>query len=131
MLWPIAFVDTGTGSSITIVDTTHPLLTIPNDLSTGVDYQGHFSLLWTNFSVLATDGTNPVIISSSVGSGKLVLTTTDPTGVARDEFVENVIEWGDSPSILVKEISLSQIVIWSNDVVIARIFRAPCLLRRY
>jgi hypothetical protein len=115
--WPFSFVDTGTGSSITIVDTTHPLLTIPNDLSTGVDYQGYFGALWTNFSVLATDGTNPVIISSSIGSGKLVLTTTDPTGVARDEFVENVIEWGDSPSILVKDISLSQIVIWANDVV--------------
>jgi len=115
--WPISFVDTGTGSSITLVDTTHPLLSIPNDLSTGVDYRGHFGPLWANFSVLATDGTNPVIIASSVGSGKLVLTSTDPAGIARDEFVENVIEWSNSPSILVKDISLSQSIIWANDAV--------------
>ena len=115
--WSISYIDSGAGSSITIVDTNHPLLNSPNDLSTGMDYQGHFESLWTNFSVLATDGTNPVIIASSIGSGKLALTTTNPTGAARDEFVENVIEWKDSPSILVKDISLSQIIIWASDSV--------------
>ncbi|MCK5390542.1 MAG: hypothetical protein KAJ36_08620, partial [Candidatus Thorarchaeota archaeon] len=115
--WPISYTDSGAGSSITIVDTIHPLLNSPNDLSTGIDYQGHFESLWANFSVLATDGTNPVIITSSIGSGKLALTTTNPTGAARDEFVENVIEWKDSPSILVKDISLSQIIIWASDSV--------------
>ena len=116
--WSIPYIDSGAGSSITIVDTIHPLLNSPNDLSTGMDYQGHFESLWANFSVLATDGTDPVIITSSIGSGKLALTTTNPTGVARDEFVENVIEWKDSPSILVKDISLSQIIIWASDSVI-------------
>jgi SHS2 domain-containing protein len=82
-----------------------------------MDYQGHFESLWANFSVLATDGTNPVIIASSIGSGKLALTSIDPTGAARDEFVENVIEWKDSPSILVKDISLSQVIIWASDSV--------------
>jgi len=115
--WSISYIDSGAGSSITIVDTNHPLLNSPNDLSTGIDYQGHFESLWANFSVLATDGTNPVIIASSIGSGKLALTTTNPTGTARDEFVENVIEWNDSPSILVKDISLSQIIIWASDSV--------------
>ncbi len=115
--WPISYTDSGAGSSIAIVDTNHPLLNSPNDLSTGIDYQGHFESLWANFSVLATDGTNPVIIASSIGSGKLALTTTNPTGAARDEFVENVIEWKDSPSILVKDISLSQIIIWASDSV--------------
>ncbi|MHA1576871.1 MAG: C25 family cysteine peptidase [Candidatus Thorarchaeota archaeon] len=115
--WPISYVDSGAGSSIVIVDTNHPLLNAPNDLSTGIDYQGHFESLWTNFAVLATDGTDPVIIVSSIGSGKLVLTTTNPAGVDRDEFVENVIEWDASPSILVKDISLSQSIIWANDVV--------------
>ncbi len=115
--WPLSHIDSGAGSSITITDTNHPLLNSPNDLSTGIDYQGHFESLWANFSVLATDGTNPVVITSSIGSGKLALTTTNPTGTARDEFVENVIEWTDSPSILVKDISLSQIIIWASDSV--------------
>lgn len=116
--WSISYVNSGSGSSITLVDTNHPLLNSPNDLSTGIDYTGHFESLWANFSVLATDGTDPVIIASSIGSGKLALTTTDPSGVVRDEFVENVIEWGASPSILVKDISLSQSIIWANDRVI-------------
>jgi len=116
--WPMSYSVTGVGSSIVIVDANHPLLNSPNDLSTGIDYQGHFESLWANFSTLATDGTNPVIITSAIGSGKLVLTTTNPTGVARDEFVENVIEWDASPSILVKDISLSQSIIWANDQVI-------------
>ncbi|MGY5871177.1 MAG: C25 family cysteine peptidase [Candidatus Thorarchaeota archaeon] len=119
--WPISYVDTGFGSSVTIVDTTHPLLNSPNDLATGMNYQGHFTSLWANFSILATDGTNPVIVASSIGSGKLALTTTNPTGAARDEFVENVVEWGASPSILLNDISLSQTIIWANDRVIITI----------
>jgi hypothetical protein len=119
--WPISYTTSGTGSSITIVDTTHPLLTTPNEINSSVDYQGHFNSIWTNFSVLATDGTNPTIIACSTGSGKLALTTTIPSGSGKDEFIENVVEWSSSPSILVKEIALSQSIIWANDQVVISI----------
>jgi len=119
--WPFSFTDSGSSSSITIIDTTHPLLSSPNDISTAMDFQGYFDSLWANFSVLATEGTNPVIVASSIGSGKLVLTTTNPAGVVRDEFVENILEWNSAPSILIKDISLSQSIIWANDGVVVTI----------
>jgi len=119
--WLFSSSGTGSGSSVSIVDTTHPLLTSPNDIGTGMNYSGYFDSLWANFSVLATDGTNPVIVSNSIGSGKVVLTTTNPTGTARDEFVENILEWNSAPSILIKTVSLSQSIIWANDGVVVTI----------
>lgn len=119
--WPLTYIASGSGSSISFVETTHPLLTVPNNLSTGVNYQGYFSSVWSNFTVLATDSTNPVIVASARGSGKLVLTTTSPVGTARDEFIENVLEWNSSPSIRLKDISLSQDIIWANDQVIVTV----------
>ncbi|TFG32238.1 hypothetical protein EU528_04015 [Candidatus Thorarchaeota archaeon] len=119
--WPVTYVSSGSGATVSLVDTTHPLLNTPNNLSTGMNYQGHFESLWSNFTILATDSMNPVIVASIRGSGKLVYTTTHPTGVARDEFVENVIEWDTSPSIRLKDISLSQSIIWANDGVIVTI----------
>ncbi|TFH05022.1 MAG: hypothetical protein E4H14_13555, partial [Candidatus Thorarchaeota archaeon] len=125
--WPITYVASGSGSTVTLVDPNHPLLTVPNNLSTGMDYQGHFESLWTNFTVLATDSTNPVIVAATRGSGKLVLTTTTPVGVARDEFIENVLEWVMSPSIRLKDITLSQSIIWANDGVVVTIELADIL----
>jgi len=119
--WPVTYVPSGSGSTVSFVDSTHPLINTPNNLSAGMDYQGHFESLWSNFTILATDMTNPVIVASIRGSGKLVCTTTHPTGVTRDEFVENVLEWSTSPSIRLKAISLSQSVIWANDVVVVTI----------
>ena len=119
--WPMSIDDSGTGSSITLVDTTHPLLNSPNTIGSSMDYDGYFDSLWDNFSVIATDGTNPVIVTSSIGSGKLVLSTTNPNGTIRDQFVENILSWGSEPSILLKSISLSQTIIWANDQVIITI----------
>ncbi|MGY5858479.1 MAG: C25 family cysteine peptidase [Candidatus Thorarchaeota archaeon] len=119
--WPFSITGSSSGSSITIVDTTHPLLNSPNDISTAMDYDGYFDTIGGNFSVLATDGTNPVIVTSSIGSGKVVLTTTNPAGAVRDGFVENILEWNSAPSILIKTISLSQSIIWANDGVVVTI----------
>ncbi len=119
--WPISIDDSGSGTSISNVDPNHPLLTSPNTIDTSMNYSGYFDTLWENFSVLATDGVNPVIVTSSIGSGKLLLTTTSPDGVTRDQFVENILYWGSTSSILVKSISLSQFIIWANDQVIITI----------
>ena len=113
--WPVSYDASGSGTSITIEDTTHPLLTSPNVLSTSVDYSGHFSSIWANFSTLATDGINPVIIASVVGSGKVALTTTIPSGAVANTTLENAIAWTGAPSISLNEISLSQEIIWSGD----------------
>jgi len=119
--WPLAIDDAGSGSSISIIDTHHPLLNSPNTIGTSMNYEGFLAPLWENFSILATDGTNPVIVASSIGSGKLLLTTTNPNGTTRDQFVENILSWDSEPSILVKSITMSQAIIWANDQVIVTI----------
>ncbi len=115
--WSISYQASGSGTSITIVDSTHPLLNSPNVLSSTVDYTGHFSSVWANLSILATDGLNPVIVAGAVGSGKFALTTTFPSGTNRNVTVENAISWGGSPSITLGEISLNQEIIWAGDQV--------------
>ena len=115
--WPATYDASGSGSSITIEDTSHPLLTVPNTLSTTVNYSGHFTEIWANFSVLATDGLHPVIIAATVGSGKIALTTTNPTGLNRNLTIENAVAWSTAPSIILSELSLSQEIIWAGDQV--------------
>lgn len=119
--WPFTYSSSSSGSIISYMEETHPLLSSPNNLSTAVYYDGHFSALWTNFSILAEGGSNPVIVASTIGSGKLMLSTTNPSGPARDEFVENLVHWVASPSIILREISLSQSIIWAGDQVIISI----------
>jgi len=51
--WPVTYVSTGSGTSITIEDIYHPLLTSPNTLSSTVNFTGYFSEVWANFSILA------------------------------------------------------------------------------
>ncbi|MFW9794161.1 MAG: hypothetical protein ACFFEE_07665 [Candidatus Thorarchaeota archaeon] len=115
--WDVSYSSTGNGSSITITDSSHPLLNTPNTLDSAVDYTGHFSSVWANLSVVATDGTNPVVIAGAIGSGKLALTTTSPTGNTQNETIENAISWSEAPSILLSDASLSQEIIWSGDTV--------------
>ncbi|MFW9787979.1 MAG: hypothetical protein ACFFE2_07655 [Candidatus Thorarchaeota archaeon] len=110
--WPISYDASGTGTSITIEDATHPLMISPNSLSPTVDYSGHFSSVWENLSIVATDGVDPVIVAGAVGSGKVALTTTLPSDVAT---LENSISWSSTPSIILSEISLSQEIIWAGD----------------
>jgi hypothetical protein len=73
--------------------------------------------VWANLSVLATDGSNPVIVAGAVGSGKVALTTTVPSGTNRNVTVENAISWSCSPSITLDEVSLNQEIIWAGDQV--------------
>ena len=118
--WPISFEATGSGTSITFEDPTHPFLTSPNELTTTVDYSGYFSTVWANLSVLATDdaGLNPVIIAGAVGSGKFALTTTHPSGSNRNTTVENAVVWNNAPSIILSELSVNQKIIWAGDQVL-------------
>ena len=118
--WPIIYQSIGSGTSITIEDSSHPLLSSPNMLNSTVDYNGHFSSVWANFSAIATDGLNPIVVAGVIGSGKLALTTTSPTGVEQVHTIENAISWAGYPSITLNEISLSQRIIWAGDQVTIR-----------
>jgi len=93
-------------------------LSAPNTLSATVDYQGHLSSVWENLTVLATDGTNAVIAAGVVGKGKLALTTTHPTGTQRNATVENAVLWNTMPSLFLRDVILSQEIIWEGDSVV-------------
>jgi len=116
--WPVSYDSSGSGTSVTIIDPAHPLLTIPNALASTVDYQGHFSSTWSNLSILATDGTNPVIVAAALGTGKIALTTTTPTDAERNATIQNAVSWADAPSILLRNIQKNQQIIWEGDRVI-------------
>jgi hypothetical protein len=116
--WPVSYNSSGSGTSVTIIDPAHPLLTIPNALASTVDYQGHFSSTWSNLSILATDGTNPVIVAAALGTGKIALTTTTPTDAERNATIQNAVSWADAPSILLRNIQKNQQIIWEGDRVI-------------
>jgi hypothetical protein len=116
--WPLVYEATGTGTSITIVDAGHPFMSSPNTLGVTVEYQGYLSSVWGNLTVLATDGTNPVIAAGVVGKGKLALTTTHPTGTARNETVENAVLWNTMPSLILRDVVLNQEIIWEGDRVV-------------
>jgi len=115
--WPISFQASGSGASVTFVDATHPFVSSPNVLSSTVDYTGYFSSVWANMTILATDGSNPVMVAATVGSGKVAFTTTNPSGANRNATIENAISWSEIPSITLDEISLSQEIIWAGDQV--------------
>jgi len=116
--WPVSYDSSGSGTSVTITDPAHPLLTVPNALSSTVDYQGHFSSAWSNLSILATDGTNPVIVAAALGTGKFALTTTTPGDAERNATIQNAVSWADAPSILLRNIQKNQQIIWEGDRVI-------------
>ncbi|TFG07323.1 hypothetical protein EU538_08945, partial [Candidatus Thorarchaeota archaeon] len=116
--WPLSYTPSAVASGIELVDSTHPLLSVPNELSATVDYEGHFSDPWANFSVLATDGANPVLVAATVGVGKLALSTTHPAGVQANLTVENAVSWFEQPSLILDEISTNQEIIWEGDRVI-------------
>ncbi|MFW9975270.1 MAG: hypothetical protein ACFFDQ_08405, partial [Candidatus Thorarchaeota archaeon] len=115
--WPVSYQAGLSGTSITYVDITHPLLNSPNVLSSSVNYSGHFSYVWANLSILATDGANPVMVAGSIGSGKLALSTTFPTGSNGADTIENAVFWRGIPSITLDSAELSERIIWAGDVV--------------
>jgi hypothetical protein len=106
---------TSSGSTITIEESTHPLMSMPNVLASSVDYQDHFISIPENMTILATDGTNPVILAGVVGSGKLAVTTTHPAGTARNQTVENAALWSSMPSLVLHDAVLNQLIIWEGD----------------
>ncbi len=117
--WPLTVNATTNGSEITIVDPTHPLLTVPNSLSETIEFHGHFESFWSNFSVLATDdGTHPTVIAAADGFGKVAVTTTHPTGLDRDATIENIVLWRESPSLVLNRIFINEAIIWGGDRVI-------------
>ncbi|MFW9845862.1 MAG: hypothetical protein ACFFD6_03885, partial [Candidatus Thorarchaeota archaeon] len=115
--WSTSYSATGIGASISISDTNHPLMTYPNTVSSSVDYQGHFTSVPENLTVLATDGTYPVVIAGVIGAGKLAMTTTHPAGIARNNTVENAALWSSRPSLVLHDAQLNQVIIWEGDSV--------------
>lgn len=115
--WPLVHSSSGAGSSVSIIDPSHPLMSLPNSISSAVDYSGHFVSLWSNLTVIATDGSQPVLAAGLAGFGKVVVSTLAPTGAARDQIIENIVSWMAAPSIQLRDVSLNQIIIWAGDTV--------------
>jgi hypothetical protein len=119
--WQISYNATGSGSTVTYPEDTHPLLSSPNIINESMSYVGHFSQVWSNFTVIGVADSAPVIVAGSYGSGKVLFTTTNPVGSLRDGFVENIVQWSSGPSILLRSISQSQFIIWAGDRVVITI----------
>ncbi len=115
--WPMVHSASGSGSSVSITEASHPLLSSPNSISSAIDYNGHFVSVWSNLTILATDGSDPVLVAGLAGLGKVALSTLTPTGSLRDELVENIVSWMDVPSIYLRDIALNQVIIWAGDTV--------------
>ncbi|TFF91341.1 hypothetical protein EU545_04435 [Candidatus Thorarchaeota archaeon] len=113
--WPVDYSSSGSGSSVTVIDLQHPLMTSPNSIPSTVPYQGHFSSVWGNLTVIATDGSHPVAAAGTVGFGKLFLCTLFPSGTTRDDLVQNIVAWYEAPSITLRSATLSQMIIWAGD----------------
>ncbi|TFF68473.1 hypothetical protein EU520_00375, partial [Candidatus Thorarchaeota archaeon] len=116
--WPLTFISAGSSTGIDLVDDAHPLITVPNTLSANVDYQGHFTDPWANFSIVATDGANPVLVAATVGVGKVALSTARPVGLEANLTIENAVSWFEQPSVILDDISKNQEIIWEGDRVI-------------
>jgi len=116
--WPVSYCGTGLGSTIDIVDSEHPLMSLPNALSETVEFNGTLCAVWDNYSVLAVTNGNPVIIATAFGVGKVAITTTRPVGPERNTTVANIVAWGDMPSLLLHEIEKNEEVIWAGDRVV-------------
>jgi hypothetical protein len=113
--WNITYVDTPVSSGYTILETEHPLLTVPNSLSASVPCTGAFSGVSANLTVLATTSSGIAIAAGVYGAGKVAVTTTTPTGDAAREFIENALAWNNQPSLLLRSLSKNEEIIWTGD----------------
>ncbi|MHA1772148.1 MAG: hypothetical protein ACTSYL_01390 [Candidatus Thorarchaeota archaeon] len=114
--WSATYNSALTGQNATILDSGHPLVSVPNVLSTGLSYNGTFSQFWANFTVLATATSgDPVFLASVFGFGKVALSTINPSASVRDAFIENIVSWSNQPSIILERVALSEYVIWGGD----------------
>ncbi|NHI83671.1 MAG: hypothetical protein EAX81_05160 [Candidatus Thorarchaeota archaeon] len=119
--WPLVVDTSQSGYSISLSDEGHPLVSIPNLLEETASYQGYFSSYWQNLTVLAEGSGNPVMLAGVVDSGKIAITTIDPTGQTRTNMIENAINWGAAPSLSLNSIQMNQYIIWEGDRVVITI----------
>ncbi len=112
--WDIKFQSEAT-SAFVLLDPGHPLVSIPNAISTSVNSNGHLVGVPSNMSVIAMDSGGPVIIASTYGNGKIAITTTVPTGSDRDAFLENIVSWNAQDSLVLWDAFKSQEIIWEGD----------------
>ncbi len=103
------------GSEIEIDDAGHPLVSIPNEIGTDIQYTGVFTEHSHNLSILATADMHPVILAGLHGLGKIAITTVDEQGPSRSQIIENAVNWNWQPSIVIGSISKNQEIIWSGD----------------
>jgi hypothetical protein len=113
--WQISYNSFTDTNPVLYIENTHPLLMTPNVINGTTNHTGYFDSVWSNLTVLATVDSNPVIVAGAYGSGKIVLTTTNPIGAVRDEFVENIVQWSTMPSIRLRELLQSQSIVWAGD----------------
>ncbi len=116
--WGFEFLTTSPSGPITIVDTTHPLLTSPNTLALTGSLSGSFAQVGANISVLAESEGNPVFIARVKGSGKIAATTVIPDETEEENLIQNVISWYDAPMLRIDNIQKNQEIIWAGDRVI-------------
>ena len=117
--WSFTYNSTPSASSVIFLEPTHPLISTPNTLPSDLPFQGSFSDMWPNYTVLAESATgDPVFIASTVGSGKIALTTISPLAAQRDVIVENIVSWSVQPSISLRAATLNEVIIWAGDFVL-------------
>ncbi|MFW9933234.1 MAG: hypothetical protein ACFFDR_11310, partial [Candidatus Thorarchaeota archaeon] len=108
-------------TSITLIDTNHPLVSLPNAISSNIPSEGYFTSISENLTIIATNANGIAIAGGVYGIGKVALTTIVPQGVDRNGFLENAIVWGAQESLVLWDISLSQEIIWEGDRVIVTV----------
>ena len=113
--WEYTYDPSSTGSDVTFVESQHPLLTTPNAVTDSLSYEGCFSTQALNFTTLASDGSDAVLISSSYGNGKVVLSTIYPAGAQENLLIENIANWFNIPSLSLLDVELSEYIIWAGD----------------
>ncbi|MHA1882851.1 MAG: hypothetical protein ACTSUO_07370 [Candidatus Thorarchaeota archaeon] len=115
--WAVTYQGGTSGNSVSLLESSHPLLISPNILSSTIDYEGHFASLSGNLTILSADGDNPVMLAGTYGNGKLALSTTQPTGAEYTNHVENAVYWNLAPSLIIESATKNQEIIWEGDVV--------------
>jgi hypothetical protein len=116
--WSITYNALADSNPVIYIEETHPLLMIPNVINVTTNHTGYFSSVSMNLTILATSGSNPVMVAGIYGSGKVALTTTTPTGSLRDAFIENIVQWSSIPSLCLRSLSQSESIIWAGDRVV-------------
>jgi hypothetical protein len=121
MPWSVVVEDTAPASPMTVTDPSHPLMSLPNVVGSSTGYRGYFSVVSANLSVIATDGSHPVVVAGVVGTGKLALTTTYPMGTEGNATIQNAALWYERPSLYLSSVTMNEYVIWAGDRVVVTV----------